>query len=1523
MTIPNFLNEAFQHGLAEHMALRDESTMYFDDAKDHPGGKEEREHLTQLHSKAVSNDDAGRNIRGYTHQSKAINLGLIQGGGEPHPLHRAIHDGLMKLHNDAAPLAQDHHVYSSLGGFNPSTVLGPDKVFKTPAHISTSTKPAVAVAHANMAGALASVPRDEHIMHFHLPKGHKGATYVASRSWHPHESEMLLKPNSTYKVHSTTEIKLKSGHTRTVWHVKPHDPTLKESTYHDLNVFRGIEHRETPNRDRTGDHYLLVKAAKTDMQHDVAKHHKELTDNSGHAFNLHTDLDYPGREHHENIRQYTIGSYNVNHALIHQHAGTPSDSPELPEHHEDNLQHADKISASLKHITKPLQSETHVYSGISEEHMKHLHETNADVVHTPAFTSTSIDPERGAMFARKPVKSQSRIAGDRFRITNTSHVLHFKLPKGYSKGAYVAPMSEAGHEREFLLDKGQSWKVTNKKLVTKRFAHKSKADNDPGHVRNQHVHVWTLEPHDHKLHEATSHDPSYFRGFSIATKGKESGDMNSLKYAHGDTPTARAYNNGIEDLKQRTREDVKAQHAKLLSTGPQTGSLGDHVDDIAHAKVLHSHTISSNKVNRALLKQHAGTHSGDDHYDLHEAGNVSAAIQHFAKPADHEMHVYSGLKHDAIKQAHDAGHTTIHMPAFTSTTINPNAATGFATDLKHKHIPGDRGTNVSGVDHVAHFKIPAGYKKGAYVSGVSEHPNEKEYLLDKGQTWKITGHKRVTNTNASSHYGKYKEVNHTHIWTLEPHDGPAPTGGKLHESKDMTEKLDEAVSHSEHFFSGTMGFDKVHGHSALVKHTGDGGKIDFTHDHEEMQKQHVSLRNSHKVVDAQAAHVIKKYTGHSASVNKHLIAPKVLSFLGQDHSRHAHLMSEAIQRHAKPLRHDVHVYSGLGNHDPSKDFDRTGTVHLPAFTSTSLNPTVALAFGPDKPKKQVTHILHFHLPKGYKKSLYVAGHSAVKDEREMLLDKGQKWQLTGVKKSKMKVEYGHNIRGEKDHHREVHVWSLRPHHSQLNEAYEHDPHHQGFKADGEAADLDYMPPDSSDDHHEEHLALHALHDSDHPDHVRHMENWSHSTHDITQHLLKGKKIDADTQELHGHMQHLIATAKPLPREHHVYSSLGTFDPSKATDHGGVFTTKAYTCTSLNPEIATMHANEHGSQKTTHIAHFKLPAGYTGGRYIAGHSQMPHEHEMVLGPNQKWKKTHEQSITSASGGKRIVHSFEPANHLHEAASHDPSVFHDAHPEGLSFKQQGHGLPDKHVEGYIKQNGTQQKAEDWSNARHTRTHQWMEDNAHEHIHLAARAEAHREAHYPEMALHTREVLHAKSDTFHDKKVNPILHAYTEESDVNHHLVKKHLTGVGSPYAEDHEENADEISHAIKAHAAPLNGTLHTYSGMKNFDPHTHFAKHNGVIHTPAFTSTSINPHQAGHFDKEDGKGESHILHFELPHGYKKGAYIAQHSCHGHEGEYLLDKGQSWKLKNHQTVKTHLGSDGEVSTRHIWTVTPHEDK
>lgn len=82
------------------------------------------------------------------------------------------------------------------------------------------------------------------------------------------------------------------------------------------------------------------------------------------------------------------------------------------------------------------------------------------------------------------------------------------------------------------------------------------------------------------------------------------------------------------------------------------------------------------------------------------------------------------------------------------------------------------------------------------------------------------------------------------------------------------------------------------------------------------------------------------------------------------------------------LKHDLHVYSGVGFHPGEKASEcPDNTIHLPAYTSASLCKKTATVFSHALPSNSdkydhepVNHVLHFHLKKG-QKGLYVGRHS--------------------------------------------------------------------------------------------------------------------------------------------------------------------------------------------------------------------------------------------------------------------------------------------------------------------------------------------------------------------------------------------------------------------------------------------------------------------------------------------------------------------------------------------------------------------
>lgn len=154
-------------------------------------------------------------------------------------------------------------------------------------------------------------------------------------------------------------------------------------------------------------------------------------------------------------------------------------------------------------------------------------------------------------------------------------------------------------------------------------------------------------------------------------------------------------------------------------------------------------------------------------------------------------------------------------------------------------------------------------------------------------------------------------------------------------------------------------------------HIGHGGEV---HDH---------LVKADKTVGKEKEHV-QAYTRDSTYLNRHLYNKHVD---GEHHDSEVHgipvkEMDKAVTRNK--LHHDLHVYSGVTWHPgelAKQHQDRH--IHLPAYTSTSLDKGVAHSFATgDKNNQQ--HVIHFHLKKG-QAGKYVEHHTENPGEHEFIL----------------------------------------------------------------------------------------------------------------------------------------------------------------------------------------------------------------------------------------------------------------------------------------------------------------------------------------------------------------------------------------------------------------------------------------------------------------------------------------------------------------------------------------------------------
>jgi hypothetical protein len=150
-------------------------------------------------------------------------------------------------------------------------------------------------------------------------------------------------------------------------------------------------------------------------------------------------------------------------------------------------------------------------------------------------------------------------------------------------------------------------------------------------------------------------------------------------------------------------------------------------------------------------------------------------------------------------------------------------------------------------------------------------------------------------------------------------------------------------------------------------------------------KVHETLVTHDKHNEADTEH-LRRYSDDSTQLNRtlfkdHRYGRETDQHVGEHDTKG---IDAAVNRNK--LKHDLHVYSGVGFH-PGQMAARhpEGHVHLAAYTSTSIDKHTAMDFAGDD-EDGTQHIIHFHLKKG-QKGKYMAPHASpdVQHEHEFLL----------------------------------------------------------------------------------------------------------------------------------------------------------------------------------------------------------------------------------------------------------------------------------------------------------------------------------------------------------------------------------------------------------------------------------------------------------------------------------------------------------------------------------------------------------
>jgi len=155
-------------------------------------------------------------------------------------------------------------------------------------------------------------------------------------------------------------------------------------------------------------------------------------------------------------------------------------------------------------------------------------------------------------------------------------------------------------------------------------------------------------------------------------------------------------------------------HNQLVANDKTVGEKEkDHVQ---------AYTRDSSYLNRHLFNKHV---DGEKHDEEVRGINIKTMDKAVTRnKLKHDLHVYSGVTWHPGNVAKQHPERHVHLPAYTSTSLDKSVAHGFAT--------GDENNNT----HVIHFHLKKG-QPGKYVEHHTENPGEQEFILPRNTTVKI------------------------------------------------------------------------------------------------------------------------------------------------------------------------------------------------------------------------------------------------------------------------------------------------------------------------------------------------------------------------------------------------------------------------------------------------------------------------------------------------------------------------------------------------------------------------------------------------------------------------------------------------------------------------------------------------------------------------------------------------------------------------------------------------------------------
>lgn len=137
---------------------------------------------------------------------------------------------------------------------------------------------------------------------------------------------------------------------------------------------------------------------------------------------------------------------------------------------------------------------------------------------------------------------------------------------------------------------------------------------------------------------------------------------------------------------------------------------------------------------------------------------------------------------------------------------------------------------------------------------------------------------------------------------------------------------------------------------------------------------------------------------------------------------------------------------------------------------------------------------------------------------------------------------------------------------------------------------------------------------------------------------------------------------------------------------------------------------------------------------------------------------------------------------------------------------------------------------------------------------------------------------------------------------------------------EEYTHHLSKAIDKFPAAREDMI-VYAGLhQDANIEYHIQNTDGIVHIPAFSSTSTNPGIASKFARDAMDGRR-VLHIHIKEGQHVGAFIAPYSTHTQESEFLLKPNHLLKIHANPTTYADSDSGNKIHVFHAHILEPHE--